>query len=206
MVKLFDINYTGEWLQNIVVGLVTGLISGIFVSLLFVLDKNPLTVGPYLIGFGAFIAVIVSVNVVVQSHREKVNRSKAVKIPEMSLAPPTNDTNSPDNLKESDIDDFCKSVIAWKVSATKKDEIFQLFKDNPYYLMGYLAYITKKDIEETKALQKKIIGFTMVSIIIAIGSMAFAGYAIDSAFFIPGMGVYALVLFGIFHVLNKSKR
>ncbi|MGA2120793.1 MAG: hypothetical protein ABSG49_01970 [Methanoregula sp.] len=111
----------------------------------------------------------------------------------------------PTNTSQSDIDEFCKSVIAWKVSATKKDEIFELFRDNPYYLMGYLAYITKKDIEETKALQKKIIGFTLVSIIVAAGSMAFAGYAINPAFIIPGIGVYALVLYGIFRVLNKSK-
>ncbi len=202
-----DINYFGEWSQNVVIGLLTGLISGIFVALLFIFPNNPSMVSPYLLAFTLMIAVFLVANVIIQSYREKVNRTKGVSTPEIIPTPPTNENLSLPipGITKSDIESFCKSVIAWKVSATEKDEIFQLFKDNPYYLMGYLAYITKVNIDETKALQKKIIAFTLVSLIIAMGSMVFTGYSINPVFFIPGLGVYAMVLFGVWYVLKKSK-
>lgn len=72
-----DIEYLGDWSQNIVIGLLTGLISGIFVSLLFTLTSNPSQIGtiePYLIGFAAFIAIVLVINVIIQCYREKVNK------------------------------------------------------------------------------------------------------------------------------------
>ncbi|MCX6684907.1 MAG: hypothetical protein NTZ37_09305 [Methanoregula sp.] len=94
-------------------------------------------------------------------------------------------------------------MIAWKVSATEKDATFNLFRENPYYLVGYLAYITKKEIDESKALQKRIIALTMVSLIIGLGSMVFTGYAINPLFFVPSLGVYALILIRVWYVLKK---
>ena len=74
-----DINYLGEWSQNIVIGLLTGLISGIFVSLIFTLSSNPSqieTIGPYLIAFAFIIAIFLVINVIIQCYREKVNPEK----------------------------------------------------------------------------------------------------------------------------------
>lgn len=202
MTKLLDINYTGEWLQNIVVGLLTGLISGIFVSMLFVLPNNPSVVGPYLIGFGVIIAVFVIGNVFFQSYREKINRSKCENMSEITpiLSSDNSPTLSQRNVSESDIDDFCKSVIAWKVSATKKDEIFQLFKDNPYYLMGYLAYLTKRDIEETKDLQRRTFAFMFITVIVGYGALIIAVYALAKEFIVPGLLVVTVILLMVIYI------
>lgn len=117
----------------------------------------------------------------------------------------------PTTTSQSDIDDFCKSVIAWKVSATKKDEIFQLFKDNPYYLMGYLAYLTKRDIEETKDLQRRTFAFMFISIIVGYGTLIIAIYALTKEFIVPGLIVSMVVLLMIIYtsltwksILRKS--
>ncbi|MGB7787944.1 hypothetical protein, partial [Methanoregula sp.] len=160
----------------------------------------------FLAGIFAFVVGMVAL-IAILRYSKIITINTEASVSDTTHIPPTSEipTSPPSDISKSDIDNFCKSVIEWKVSATEKDEIFQLFRENPYYLMGYLAYITKKDIEETKALQKKIIAFTLVSIIIAMGSMAFTGYAINPVFFVSGLGVYALVLFGVFYVMRKSK-
>ena len=94
-------------------------------------------------------------------------------------SPVKNELSSHQNPSIDNIDNFCKSVIAWKVSASKKDEMFALFKDNPYYLIGYLTYITQKDVEETKTLQNKILRLTKIMGIIAAGTLVFAIYSIN---------------------------
>jgi len=68
------INYFGEWSQNVVIGLLTGLISGIFVALIFELPRNPEQITPYLIAFGTIIFLIVIVNWIIQWYRECVNK------------------------------------------------------------------------------------------------------------------------------------
>src|SRR5208283_5587085 len=141
----------------------------------------------FLAGIFAFVVGMVALIAILRYSKIITPINTEASVPDTTPVPPASEmpTSPPSDISKSDIDDFCKSVIEWKISATEKDEIFQLFRENPYYLMGYLAYITKKDIEETKALQNKIIAFTLVSIIIAMGSMAFTGYAINPVFFVP---------------------
>jgi uncharacterized membrane protein YgaE (UPF0421/DUF939 family) len=74
MANIIDINYFGEWSQNVVIGLLTGLISGIFVALIFELPKNPTQVSQYLIAFAILIAVFLTGNVIIQIYREKINK------------------------------------------------------------------------------------------------------------------------------------
>jgi hypothetical protein len=102
-----------------------------------------------------------------------------------------------------DIDNFCRSVIAWKVSASKKDEMFTLFKDHPYYLIGYLTYITQRNIEETKILQKRLVKLTMMMAIIAVGTMGYAMYAINPVFFVPGVILAIMLVVAIWYVPKK---
>jgi|GEM_PF-6542647 len=110
---------------------------------------------------------------------------------------------SPQHPNEDDIDKFCRSIIAWKVSASRKDEMFTLFRDNPYYLLGYLTYITQKNIEETKILQKRIVKLTMMMAIIALGTMGYAMYAINPVFFVPGVILSIILIVAIWYVPKK---
>jgi hypothetical protein len=69
-----DLNYFGEWSQNVVIGLLTGLISGIFVSLIFTYSQNPLEIAPVLLEFGIFIAIVVTINIIIQYYRQEINK------------------------------------------------------------------------------------------------------------------------------------
>jgi hypothetical protein len=207
MINLKDLNYLGEWSQNMVIGLLSGLISGFLVSFVFIFPSYPNVAFPFMMLFLVIFVVFLVSNVIIQCYREKVNRAGGAGLPEITQTQPAHETITfpLSDASKSDIDNFCKSVIAWKVSATAKEEIFELFRDNPYYLMGYLAYITKKDIEETKALQKKIVALTLVALIIGMGTMVFAGYSINPVYIIPGIGVYALVFYGVYLVLRRPR-
>jgi len=169
----------------------------------FIIDGLTLS---FLAGIFAFVVAMIAL-IAILRYSKIINITNGVSVPEITPSPPAKKIilSPQSDITESDIDTFCKSVITWKVSATEKEEIFNLFKDNPHYLIGYLAYITKKDIDETRALQKKIINFTLVSLIIGMGSMVFTGYAINPVFFLPGLGVYALVLIGVYSVVKKSR-
>lgn len=81
--------------------------------------------------------------------------------------------NTYQNPSIEDIDTFCKSVLAWKVAASKKSEMFDIFRDNPYYLMGFLTYITQKNIEESKTLQKEIRKLTIVALFFSCAAVGF---------------------------------
>ena len=75
--------------------------------------------------------------------------------------------------------------------------MFALFKDNPYYLIGYLTYITQKDVEETKTLQNKILRLTKIMGIIAAGTLVFAIYSINSQFIGYGLIVAVMILVAV---------
>jgi uncharacterized membrane protein YqjE len=135
----------------------------------------------------------------------------SLKIDQEPKGMPIEKVNSKDQIKfqsqkyptENDIEIFCKSIIAWKVSASKKDEMFTLFKDNPYYLIGYFTFITQKNIEETKILQIKTIILTVVMAIIAIGSMCLAIYTIGPQYYLNGVILSVVVLIAIWYVIYR---
>jgi hypothetical protein len=200
----------GESHSQSVVNITTNITTTTYFPKSFVIGGTGIVIGgmelSFLVGIFAFVVSMVALIVILHCS-ETIDKNKEASVSDTPPVSPASETRTsplPDSLKP-DIDTFCKSVIAWKVSATKKEGMFQLFMDNPYYLMGYLAYITKVNIDETKILQNKIIAFTIVSIIIAMGSMAFTGYAIHPEFIIPGIGVYAIVMIGVFYTLSIKK-
>ncbi|MDD1686035.1 hypothetical protein [Methanoregula sp.] len=160
----------------------------------------------FLAGILAFIVAMVAF-IAILRYSKIINISKVESTSEITPESSTEERipSSPTEFPETDIDEFCKSVIAWKVSATKKEEIFQLFKDNPYYLMGYLTHITQQNINQTKSLQKKTIGLTAIALILAAGSMAIAMYGIGSEFFGGIISVSVAVILGMIGVIVLTR-
>lgn len=113
-------------------------------------------------------------------------------------------SQSPKSPIDDEIKSFCESVIAWKVSASKKAEMFTLFKDNPYYLMGYLTYITQKNIEETKILQKQTLVLTGVMAVLATGSVGMALYAVGSQYYPSAVVILVIVAISIWFIPKKA--
>ncbi|MDD1701312.1 MAG: hypothetical protein LUQ04_11065 [Methanoregula sp.] len=70
-----------------------------------------------------------------------------------------------------DIEKFCNEVIMWKTAACKRDEIFSLFRENPYYLFGYLCYSVRKNEERQNNLNLVLLGLTAASIFTSLAAL-----------------------------------
>lgn len=84
-----------------------------------------------------------------------------------------NSTHLPNDV---DVDDFCKDIIAWKVAATKKDEIFELFKEKPSYFFGFLIYQLRQNEKRNSKIQ-------VATLILSISSLFLAFTAIGMTFY-----------------------
>jgi hypothetical protein len=136
-----------------------------------------------------------------------ISRSETTSLEKNEIQRPdvTNYMNPSNCTSANEMDNFCKSVIAWKVAASRKDEMFTLFKENPYYLMGFLAYLTQKNIEESKKIERRITRLTVITAIIALGSMIFAMYSVKNEFFISTTITVVILLLAVWYVDYKFK-
>ncbi|MCX6684773.1 MAG: hypothetical protein NTZ37_08630 [Methanoregula sp.] len=107
-----------------------------------------------------------------------------------------------DEKKElKDIEKFCNEVISWKVQATKKDEIFNLFKDNPYYLFGFFTYKTLQNEKINQRMQSIILLFSATALILAFVAVTMTFYQsinkpefpwVATSFVFASLGIYYL--------------
>lgn len=83
--------------------------------------------------------------------------------------------------------------------------MFKIFKENPYYLIGYLTFITRNNMEETKALQQKTFAFMFLSFISAAGSLSMAAYAVNLHNYPYAVGILVIVVVAGLWAIKRSK-
>jgi hypothetical protein len=114
-------------------------------------------------------------------------------------------------FEEKDMEKFCNEVIKWKTTACKKDEIFKIFQENPYYLFGYFCYIAKKNEEAQKNTSLVLRGLSVISAIIAFTalgatlyqSMDKPSYPYIALLFLIAGGAIAYISVGVQKISNK---